>query len=113
MMEKSESSLAIRRLVDQLHAGRESAEMFAKIELFDTLKKVLSEEENSFRADLNAELVDLLEEDRAKGGGSRRNGHAKKDRFDGYVEMMLSTVRDWAGTCGPNRQISAQLFKVG
>jgi putative transposase len=81
--------------VDQLLAGRDPNEVFAKDGLLDDLKKALSERI------LNAELDEHLEDERADGAANRRNGHSKKSVLTGTSMMTLSIPRDRAGTFDP------------
>ena len=57
-----------KALLDQLLAGRDPQELFAKDGLLDDLKKALSERI------LNAELDEHLGSEREEGVGNRRNG---------------------------------------
>ena len=84
-----------KELLDQLLAGRDPNEVFAKDGLLDDLKKALSERI------LNAELDEHLEDERAEGGANRRNGHSKKTVLTGTSKMTLSIPRDRAGTFDP------------
>ena len=84
-----------KELLDQLLAGREPAEVFAKDGLLDDLKKALSERI------LNAELDEHLDGERAEGGGNRRNGSSKKTVITGTSKMTLSVPRDRAGSFDP------------
>ena len=59
-------------VLDQLLAGRELRELFAKDGLIGELKKALSERM------LSAELDDHLESEGAEGAINRRNGSSKK-----------------------------------
>lgn len=82
-------------LLDQLLAGRDPKEVFAKDGLLDDLKKALSERI------LNAELDEHLEEERSEGGSNRRNASSKKSVLTGTSRMSLSIPRDRAGTFDP------------
>jgi len=84
-----------KELVDQLLAGRDPSEVFAKDGLLDDLKKALSERI------LNAELDEHLEDERADGRTNRRNGTSKKTVLTGTSKMALSIPRDRAGTFDP------------
>jgi putative transposase len=84
-----------KELLDQLLAGRDRAEVFAKDGLLDDLKKALSERI------LNAELDDHLDGERADGAGNRRNGSSKKTVLTGTSKMTLSVPRDRAGSFDP------------
>ena len=97
-----------KELLDQLLAGRDPNEVFAKDGLLDDLKKALSERI------LNAELDEHLEDERAEGGANRRNGHSKKTVLTGTSKMTLSIPRDRAGTLRSeaDRQIPAPLSRL-
>src|SRR6478609_1285423 len=69
-----------KELLDQLLAGRDPNEVFAKDGLLDDLKKALSERI------LNAELDEHLDGERVEGSANRRNGHSKKSVSDRNVE---------------------------
>ena len=84
-----------KELLDQLLAGRDPNEVFAKDGLLDDLKKALSERI------LNAELDEHLDGERVEGGANRRNGHSKKSVLTGTSKMTLSIPRDRAGTFDP------------
>src|SRR5215831_9969411 len=84
-----------KELLDQLLAGRDPNEVFAKDGLLDDLKKALSERI------LNAELDEHLDDERVEGGANRRNGHSKKSVLTGTSKMTLSIPRDRAGTFDP------------
>lgn len=84
-----------KELLDQLLAGRDPNEVFAKDGLLDDLKKALSERI------LDAELDQHLEDERAGGAANRRNGHSKKSVLTGTSKMTLSIPRDRAGTFDP------------
>ena len=84
-----------KELLDQLLAGRDPNEVFAKDGLLDDLKKALSERI------LNAELDQHLEEERDEGKANRRNGSSKKSVLTGTSKMMLSIPRDRSGTFDP------------
>jgi putative transposase len=84
-----------KELLDQLLAGRNPNEVFAKDGLLDDLKKALSERI------LNAELDEHLEDERAGGGINRRNGHSKKTVLTGTSKMQLAIPRDRAGSFDP------------
>ncbi|BCH23250.1 hypothetical protein MesoLjLb_42040 [Mesorhizobium sp. L-8-3] len=68
-----------KELLDQLLAGRDPRDLFAKDGLLDDLKKALSERI------LNAELDEHLADEGADGNANRRNGHSKKTVADGDV----------------------------
>lgn len=96
VMERRESSHDYREgTSDQLLAGRDPNEVFAKDGLLDDLKKALSERI------LNAELDEHLEDDRTDGSANRRNGHSRKSVLTGTSKMTLSIPRDRAGTFDP------------
>jgi putative transposase len=84
-----------KELLDQLLAGRDLNEVFAKDGLLDDLKKALSERI------LNAELDEHLDGERVEGSANRRNGHSKKSVLTGTSKMTLSIPRDRAGTFDP------------
>ena len=84
-----------KELLDQLLAGRDPNEVFAKDGLLDDLKKALSERI------LNVELDEHLDGERVEGGANRRNGHSKKSVLTGTSKMTLSIPRDRAGTFDP------------
>jgi len=84
-----------KELLDQLLAGRDPNEVFAKDGLLDDLKKALSERI------LNAELDEHLEGERAEGTANRRNGHSKKTVLTGTSKMTLSIPRDRVGRFDP------------
>ena len=87
--------MAREELLDQLLAGRDPNEVFAKDGLLDDLKKALSERI------LNAELDEHLDGERVEGGANRRNDHSKKSVLTGTSKMTLSNPRDRAGTFDP------------
>jgi putative transposase len=84
-----------KELLDQLLAGRDPNEVFAKDGLLDDLKKALSERI------LNAELDEHLDGERVAGSANRRNGRSKKSVLTGTSKMTLSIPRDRAGTFDP------------
>ena len=84
-----------KELLDQLLAGRDPAEVFAKDGLLDDLKKALSERI------LTAELDEHLDGERAEGSDNRRNGSSKKTVLTGTSKMTLSVPRDRAGSFDP------------
>lgn len=82
-------------LLDQLLAGRDPNEVFAKDGLVDDLKKAHSER-------ILAELDEHLDDEREAGGpANRRNGVSKKSVLTGTSKMTLSIPRDRAGTFDP------------
>lgn len=84
-----------KELLDQLLAGRDPNEVFAKDGLLDDLKKALSERI------LNAELDEHLEDENTEGNANRRNGHSRKAVLTGTSKMTLTIPRDRAGTFDP------------
>jgi putative transposase len=82
-------------LLDQLLAGRDPNEVFAKNGLLDDLKKALSERI------LSAELDEHLQDETSEGIANRRNGHSKKTVVTGTSKMTLSIPRDRAGSFDP------------
>jgi putative transposase len=84
-----------KELLDQLLAGREPNEVFAKDGLLDDLKKALSERI------LNAELDEHLDEERGDGRSNRRNGTSKKSVLTGTSKLSLDIPRDRSGTFDP------------
>ena len=84
-----------KELLDQLLAGRDPQELFAKDGLIDELKKALSERM------LAAELDDHLESEAESGGGNRRNGTSPKTMLTGSSKVTLDIPRDRSGTFDP------------
>ena len=84
-----------KELLDQLLAGRDPKELFAKNGLLDDLKKALSERI------LNAELDEHLDGERLEGSINRRNGTSKKTVLTGTSKIDLSVPRDRAGSFDP------------
>jgi putative transposase len=84
-----------KELLDQLLAGRDPNEVFAKDGLLDDLKKAFSERI------LNAELDEHLKGERSEGSANRRNGHSRKSVLTGTSKMTLTIPRDRAGTFDP------------
>lgn len=84
-----------KELLDQLLAGRDPDEVFAKDGLLDDLKKALSERI------LKAELDEHLDEERDAGKANRRNGSSRKSVLTGTSKMTLSIPRDRSGTFDP------------
>lgn len=82
-------------VLDQLLAGRDPQELFAKDGLLDELKKALSERM------LSAELDDHLEGASAEGALNRRNGSSRKTMLTGTSKVTLDVPRDRAGTFDP------------
>src|SRR5690606_23682115 len=83
-----------KELLDQLLAGRDPGEIFARDGLLDDLKKALSERI------LNSELDEHLEDEGVDGTINRRNGHSQTV-LTGTSKMTLSIPRDRAGTFDP------------
>ena len=77
-----------KELLDQLLAGRDPKELFAKNGLLDDLKKALSERI------LNAELDEHLDDEVSRGVVNRRNGVSKKSVLTGTSKIELSVPRD-------------------
>jgi putative transposase len=84
-----------KELLDQLLAGRDPKELFAKNGLLDDLKKALSERI------LNAELDEHLDGERLDGNQNRRNGTSKKTVLTGTSKIELSVPRDREGRFDP------------
>ena len=82
-------------VLDQLLAGRDPGELFAKDGLLDELKKALSERM------LAAELDDHLDAQSAEGAINRRNGTSQKTMLTGASKVTLDVPRDRAGTFDP------------
>ncbi len=82
-------------VLDQLLAGRDPGQLFAKDGLIDELKKALSERM------LSAELDDHLENESAGGAINRRNGTSRKTVLTGTSKVTLEVPRDRAGTFDP------------
>ena len=82
-------------VLDQLLAGCDPQELFAKEGLLGELKKALSERM------LSAELDDHLENAGAEGAINRRNGSSKKTMLTGASKVTLDVPRDRAGTFDP------------
>jgi putative transposase len=94
-MERTIGMAIDKELLDQLLAGRDPQELFAKDGLIDELKKALSERM------LAAELDDHLESETEAGGGNRRNGSSKKTMLTGTSKVTLDIPRDRSGTFDP------------
>jgi putative transposase len=86
-----------KEMLDQLLAGRDAQELFAKGGLLDELKKALSERM------LSAELDEHLDAEQAEGAANRRNGTSKKTVLTGTSKVTLDVPRDRAGTFDPRR----------
>jgi len=84
-----------KELLDQLLAGRDPQELFAKDGLVDELKKALSERI------LNAELDEHLSDERISGSGNHRNGSSQKSMLSGTSKVTLDIPRDRGGTFDP------------
>ncbi len=84
-----------KELLDQLLAGRDPQDLFARDGLIDELKKALSERM------LAAELDDHLESEAEVGIGNRRNGTSKKTMLTGSSKVTLDIPRDRSGTFDP------------
>ncbi len=84
-----------KEVLDQLLAGRDPQELFAKDGLIDELKKALSERM------LAAELDDHLESEAATAGGNRRNGRSQKTMLTSSSKVTLDIPRDRSGTFDP------------
>lgn len=84
-----------KELLDQLLAGRDPQELFAKDGLVDELKKALSE--RILNAELDAHLVSPPVEE----NGNHRNGASKKTMLTGTSKVTLDIPRDRNGTFDP------------
>ena len=84
-----------KELLDQLLAGRDPQDMFARDGLVDELKKALSERL------LNTELDEHLVGDAGRATGNHRNGSSKKTMLTGASRVTLDIPRDRAGTFDP------------
>lgn len=84
-----------KELLDQLLAGRDPQDLFAKDGLVDELKKALSERL------LNAELDAHLVGDAGRAAGNHRNGASKKTMLTGTSKVTLDIPRDRNGTFDP------------
>ncbi len=84
-----------KELLDQLLAGRDPKELFAKNGLLDDLKKALSERI------LNAELDGHLDDEVSRGAVNCRNGVSKKSVLTGTSKIELSVPRDREGRFDP------------
>jgi putative transposase len=88
--------MAIKKdVLDQLLAGRDPKDVFAKDGLVDELKKGLAEWA------LKAAMGDHLEGEAAAGKSSRRNGYSKKTVLDETSKLGLRIPRDREGTFEP------------
>ncbi len=84
-----------KELLDQLLAGRDPQELFAKDGLVDELKKALSERL------LNTELDEHLGAEAQRTTGNHRNGSSKKTMLTGSSKVTLDIPRDRSGTFDP------------
>jgi putative transposase len=84
-----------KELLDQLLAGRDPGDVFAKDGLLDDLKKALSERM------VDAELDRHLGDERSQGNANRRNGTSKKSVLTGTSRISLDIPRDRSGTFDP------------
>lgn len=84
-----------KELLDQLLAGRDPQDLFAKDGLVDELKKALSERL------LNAELDEHLVSDAGRVAGNHRNGASKKTMLTGTSKVTLDIPRDRDGSFDP------------
>src|SRR5436305_8744373 len=91
-----------KELLDQLLAGHDPNEVFAKDGLLDDLRKALSERI------LNVELDEHLKDERVEGNANRRNGSSKKTVLTGQSQVTLASPRDRAGTFDPKLLAQAQ-----
>ena len=82
-------------LLDQLLAGREPQDLFAKDGLVDELKKALSERL------LNAELDEHLVGEAGRSVGNHRNGKSRKTMLTGTSKVTLDIPRDRDGSFAP------------
>jgi putative transposase len=94
-MERTIDMAIDKELLDQLLAGRDPEDLFAKDGLIDELKKALSERM------LAAELDDHLESEAEASAGNRRNGSSKKTMLTGTSKVTLDIPRDRSGTFDP------------
>ena len=84
-----------KELLDQLLAGRDPQDMFARDGLVDELKKALSERL------LNTGPDEHLVGDAGRATGNHRNGSSKKTMLTGASRVTLDIPRDRAGTFDP------------
>ena len=82
-------------LPDQLLAGRDPQDLFAKDGLVDELKKALSERL------LNAELDEHLVGEAGRSVGNHRNGKSRKTMLTGTSKVTLDIPRDRDGSFAP------------
>lgn len=92
-MERAYHMAIDRRVLDQLPAGRDPQEPFAKEGLLDELKKALSERM------LTAELDDHFEKERAEVSGNRRDGPSRTKTETGPCRWRRPVTRSstWLG----------------
>src|SRR3546814_16567698 len=90
-MERTHHMAIDKEVLDQLLAGRDPQELFAKNGLIDELKKALSERM------LAAELDDHLESEAEVGAGHRRKGLSRKTMLTGSSKVALDISRDRSG----------------
>jgi putative transposase len=99
--------MAIRKdTLDQLLAGRDPRDVFAKDGLVDELKKALANRV------LNAGMDDHLEAEAAGGKANRRNGYSAKTVTGETGKLELRIPRDREGTFDP-KLIAADSDEVG
>lgn len=72
-----------KKLSDQLPAGRDPLDLFARDGLVDEPKKALSERI------LNTELDENLDDEKASGSGNHLNGASQKTMLMGTSKVML------------------------
>jgi putative transposase len=94
-MERTIDMAIDKELLDQLLAGRDPQDLFAKDGLIAELKKALSERM------LAAELDDHLESETEAGNANRRNGSSKKTMLTGSSKLTRDIPRDRSGTFDP------------
>lgn len=88
--------MAIRKdVLDQLLAGRDPQDVFARDGLIDELKKALANRV------LNAEMDEHLDGEAAAGRSNRRNGYSKKSVIGESSKLELRIPRDREGTFDP------------
>jgi putative transposase len=88
--------MAIKKdVLDQLLAGRDPQDVFAKDGLVDELKKALANRV------LNAEMDEHLDGEAAAGKSNRRNGYSKKSVIGESSKLELRIPRDREGTFDP------------
>ncbi len=94
--------------LDQLLAGRDPRDVFAKDGLVDELKKALANRV------LSAELDDHLDGEAAAGKANRRNGYSKKTVLGESSKLELRIPRDREGyfRSQADRQVPAPLSRL-